>query len=148
MKTLILGIGNTICSDDAVGIHVARALKEKIRCAGLEIKETSEAPINLLDVMVDYEKVIIIDSIHAKDGTPGQVYRFTQRDLNKTSIPSLSHNVALPRIFSLGKRMGLRMPEHTVYYGIQIEEVSFGEELSPKIKEAIPKAVKLVEKEV
>jgi hydrogenase maturation protease len=148
MKTLVLGIGNIICGDDAVGIYVARVLKEKIQYAGLDIKETSEAPLNLLDVMVDYEKVIIIDSIHAKDGTPGQIYRFTQNDLNKTSISSLSHNVGLPRIFSLGEGMGLKMPVHTVYYGIQIEKASFGEELSPKIKETIPKAVKLVQKEV
>ena len=47
MKTLVLGIGNPILTDDGVGIKVAQKLKEKN--PELEVVETSEAGIAILD---------------------------------------------------------------------------------------------------
>ena len=61
MKTLILGIGNPILTDDRVGIKIARKLKEEK--PELEVVETSESGISLLDFIVGYNKLIIIDSI-------------------------------------------------------------------------------------
>ena len=61
MSTLILGIGNPILTDDRVGIEIAHKIKEDN--SKLEVIETSEAGISLLDLVVGYDKLIIIDSI-------------------------------------------------------------------------------------
>jgi hydrogenase maturation protease len=61
MKTVILGLGNPILTDDAVGIKIAQKLQEEN--PKLEVIETSEAGIALLDLITGYDKLIIIDSI-------------------------------------------------------------------------------------
>jgi hydrogenase maturation protease len=61
MKTVILGLGNPILTDNAVGIKIAQKLKEE--SSKLEVIETSEAGIALLDLIMGYDKLIIIDSI-------------------------------------------------------------------------------------
>jgi hydrogenase maturation protease len=72
MDTLILGIGNPILTDDRVGIKIAQKLKEEK--PELEVVETSEAGITLLDLIVGYNKLIIIDSIKTEKGKPGDLY--------------------------------------------------------------------------
>lgn len=61
MKTVILGLGNPILTDDAIGIRIAQKLKEKK--PKLEVIETSEAGMALLDLITGYDKFIIIDSM-------------------------------------------------------------------------------------
>ena len=40
-KTLILGLGNTILSDDGAGIYVAREIEKCIRNKNVVVKEAS-----------------------------------------------------------------------------------------------------------
>ena len=54
MKMLILGVGNPILTDDGVGIKIAHKLKE--RNPELEVVETSEAGIALLELIAGYDK--------------------------------------------------------------------------------------------
>ena len=53
MDTLILGIGNLILRDDGVGIRIARKLKEE--SPELEVIETSEVGLTLLDLVIGYD---------------------------------------------------------------------------------------------
>jgi len=61
MKEIILGIGNPILSDDGIGIYIARKLKEEN--PNWEIVETSDAGFRLIDLIIDYERAIFIDSV-------------------------------------------------------------------------------------
>lgn len=74
-KTLVLGMGNTIRGDDGVGIKIIEALKGQLDSSAVEIKQTHESGINLLDKIAGYEKVIIIDSIKSESGMIGDIYR-------------------------------------------------------------------------
>jgi len=71
MKTLILGVGNPILTDDSVGICVANEI-EKFSLPNVEVIETSLAGISLLDYVVEYERLIIIDSIKTEKEIPAQ----------------------------------------------------------------------------
>ena len=64
MTTLVVGLGNPIMGDDAVGIHVIRRLKEKNTAKlGMEYKELSLGGLRLVEEILGYEKVFIIDSV-------------------------------------------------------------------------------------
>ncbi|GAH29444.1 unnamed protein product, partial [marine sediment metagenome] len=93
MNTLILGIGNPILTDDGVGIKIARKLKEGN--ARLEVIETSEAGIALLDLIAGYDKLIIIDSIKIEKGKPGDLYRLELEDLKPSKDFSSSHGIGI-----------------------------------------------------
>jgi hydrogenase maturation protease len=87
-KTLVIGLGNPILSDDGAGIYVAREIKK--RCKGLShiaIIETNQGGIGLLDLMAGYERVIIVDSIKTEENTPGKVYRLRVEDLGDMWSP-------------------------------------------------------------
>ena len=68
MNTLVLGIGSPILSDDAVGLKIAQKLGEQK--PGVEVEQTNEAAIALLDLITGYEKLIIIDSIKSFTASP------------------------------------------------------------------------------
>jgi len=68
MKTLILGMGNPILSDDGIGIWVARALEGELSGGEVTVMETSMAGLNLLELMADYDRAILIDAIKTGKG--------------------------------------------------------------------------------
>ena len=69
-KTLILGLGNPILSDDGVGLWIARRLGEKL--LGIEVREEAIAGISILDVVQGFPRLVVIDSIMTEGGLPGQ----------------------------------------------------------------------------
>ena len=69
MRRLVLGIGNTIMGDDGVGIYVARMVKDRTRSqADLQFKELGVSGFNLVEEILGYDEVIIVDSYASTDG--------------------------------------------------------------------------------
>ncbi|MFH1413257.1 MAG: hydrogenase maturation protease [Candidatus Omnitrophota bacterium] len=148
-NTLILGIGNTIRLDDRVGIEVVRRLAEKITLEDTHIKESSEAGFNLLDLILGYQKLIIVDSIQTKDGKSGDIYRLTKSDFTFSLDPCFSHNSGLARVFAWAERAKLPVPKDIIFYAIEIKKCDiFGEGLTREVEMAIPELIKLIEEEI
>ena len=148
MKTLVLGLGNPILSDDSVGFRVAQALEGRIG-QDVTVLETGLAGLSLLDLLVGYDRVIIIDSIQTKGGKVSQVYRLDAGDLAATRHAVSPHDVDLATALELGKRVGLAMPREIIIFAIEVEDVTtFSENCSPRVTEAIPKVVELVLQEL
>jgi len=137
MSTLVLGIGNPILADDGVGIKVARKLKKGN--PELEVIETSETGIALLDLIVGFDKLIIIDSIKTEKGKPGDLYKLDLEDLRPAKDLSSSHGIGIATAFELGKELGYEMPEHISIYAIGIKDNStFGEDCTQEVEAKIP----------
>ena len=137
MKTLILGVGNPILTDDGVGIRIAQKLKEEK--PELEVIETSESGIALLDLIAGYDKLIIIDSIKTKKGKPGDLYKLELEDLRPAKDLSSSHGIGIATAFELGKELGYEMPKHISIYAIGIKDNStFGEDCTQEVEAKIP----------
>jgi len=146
MRTLILGIGNPILTDDGVGIRIAQSIKEEK--PELEVIETSEAGIALLEEAVGYDKLIIIDSIKTEQRKPGEVYKLGLEDLKPSGYFSSSHGVDIATAFELGRKLGYRIPKYISVYAVEVKENSnFGEECTKVIKERIPFITKQIIKE-
>ena len=75
MKTIILGLGNLLFTDDGAGILIARDLKKRIDQKDITIIEDTIGGLDILDKIAGYEKAIIIDAIQTPRGCPGSVYR-------------------------------------------------------------------------
>ncbi len=146
MNTLILGIGNPILTDDRVGIKIAQKLKEER--PELEVVETSEVGITLLDLIVGYNKLIIIDSIKTEKGKPGDLYKLELEDLKPVKDFSSSHGIGIATAFELGQRLGYSMPKYTSIYAVEIKDnTTFGEKCTREVKEKIPFIAKQIIKE-
>ena len=150
MKTIILGVGNPILRNDGVGVHVAEELKKMINRPDVKIDSAFTGGMNLLDLIVDHDRAILIDAVKRSDRKPGDVDLLPIGELSAfhTCNP---HDVSLPQAIELARRLGeKRVPKDIKLVGINIGELSceFGEELSGEIKKAIPKAVEIVKEEV
>ena len=143
MNTLILGIGNPILTDDGVGIKIAQKLKEGN--PELEVMETSEAGIALLELIAGYDKLIIIDSIKTGQGKPGELYKLELEDLKPPMYFSSSHGIDIATAVELGQRLGYRMPKYISLYAVEIKDNStFGEECTKEIEGRIPFIIKQI----
>ncbi len=151
MKTRIIGLGNTILSDDGVGIYAVREVARRLpACAGaVDIVETEMAGFALLDLMSGWERVILVDSIQFDDLAPGTVVRIDPADL-RTSLRLRSvHEIDLPTALGLGRRLGLPMPREIVIIAIQAEDPrTFGETLTPSVAGGMDRVVGLVLEEI
>ena len=137
MNTLILGVGNPILTDDGVGIRIAEKIKEER--FGLEVVETSEAGIALLDLMAGYNKLIIIDSIKTEKGRVGELYKLELEDLKPSGDFSSSHGIGIATAFKLGQRLGYSMPKFVSIYAVAVKDnTTFAEECTKEIRERIP----------
>ena len=148
-KTLILGLGNSLLSDDGVGLTIATELKNRLNKSDITVMETSVAGLSLLDLLVGYDRAIIIDAIQTLDGKPGQIYRLDPEAFNTTRRTISPHDVNFTTALEFGKKVGLPLPQEIVIFAIEVSDVStFGEEYTPQVKLAIPTCVEMVLREL
>jgi hydrogenase maturation protease len=149
MKTLVLGIGNPILSDDGVGIKVAHEVGGKLNDPQVTVAETSAAGLSLLDSIVGYDKVIIIDAIQTEKGRAGQIYRMGTEDFSLTKHFSSPHQINLATALELGKMLNLAMPQEITVFAVEAKDItSFSEKCTPEVEQAIPEVVKMVLQEL
>ena len=149
MKTLVLGLGNLILSDDGAGIRVAQEVGKQLNDPQITVSETSAAGLSLLDSIVGYDKVIIIDAIQTKKGQAGQIYRMKSEDFSFAKHFSSPHQTNLVTALELGKVLGLVMPQKITIFAVEAKDIaSFSEKCTPEVERAIPEAVKMVLEEL
>jgi hydrogenase maturation protease len=149
MKTLVLGIGNPILSDDGAGIKVAHEVGGKLNDPQVTVAETSAAGLSLLDSIVGYDKVIIIDAIQTEKGRAGQIYRMGTEDFSFTKHFSSPHQINLATALELGKMLNLAMPREITIFAVEAKDItSFSEKCTPEVERAIPEVVKMVLQEL
>lgn len=150
MKTLILGLGNPILSDDGIGNRIAQELEGRLACRqDITVAETSIAGLSLIDLLAGYDRAIIVDAIQTSAGKPGQIYRFTSDVFDDTRHVSSPHDVNFATALELGKRLGMALPEQIIIYAIEVSDTStFGEKFTPAVDEAIPECIDMIIKEL
>ncbi|NWF77197.1 MAG: hydrogenase maturation protease [Chloroflexi bacterium] len=149
MKTLVLGLGNPILSDDSVGIKAAQEIGKRLNNPQITVAETSAAGLSLLDSIAGYDKAIIIDAVQTKNGKAGQIYRMGPEDFSYTKRFSSPHQINLITALEVGKMLGLVMPQKITIFAVEAKNVTnFGEQCTPKVEQAIPKVVEMVLQEL
>jgi hydrogenase maturation protease len=149
MKTLVLGLGNPILSDDGVGIKVAHEVANQLNNPQVTVSETSAAGLSLLDSIVGYDKVIIIDAIQTGKGQAGQIYRMGAGDFSFAKHFSSPHQINLVTALELGKMLNLAMPQEITVFAVEAKDItSFSEKCTPEVEQVIPEVVKMVLEEL
>ena len=151
MKTLVVGLGNPILTDDGVGIYVVRELAAQGQPDGVDVAEASVGGLRLLDVLRGYERVILVDAIQTRDGSPGDIYRLHPDELRVSMHAGSTHDLTLPGALAFGRGLGMTLPtdDNLAIVAIEVEDVlTFCEECTPTVSETIPRAVEAVRAEL
>lgn len=152
VTTLIVGLGNPILGDDGIGWKVAEAVNARLmadngRFPAIEVDCLSLGGLSLMERLIGYQRVIIIDAIQTSSGQCGDVYT-----LNLNALPDLSaghttavHDTSLQTALQLGRTMGAILPDDIQVVAIEAERVyDFSDELTPPVAAAIPAATQTV----
>jgi hydrogenase maturation protease len=153
MKTLLLGMGNPILCDDAIGIRLARAIAERLGPRdGLDIvEECSVGGLNLVDVMTGYDRVVVLDSIITEGGVPGTWFAFDARSLRETLNLRNVHDVNFATALELGRTMGTSLPtdERIRVFTVEVADtLTFSEAMTDTLEAALPELVDEIGAEV
>ncbi len=152
LRTLVLGLGNPILTDDGVGIHVTRAVASRVTSEpgpgdGVCFAEASVGGLRLLEVLTGYDRVILVDAIQTPDGLPGDICQLSPGDLQSSLHAGSTHDLSLEGALAWGRLSGLALPnDHNIrIVAIGTEDVlTFGEGCTAEVATAVPRAVELV----
>jgi hydrogenase maturation protease len=144
---LVLGIGNILLRDEGVGVRMIERMQKMHLPDDVELVDGGTAGADLLDVLAERKKVIVIDAVQA-DCEPGTILRFTADDLIRPDGVGMSlHELGLGEALTMTKQLGCA-PEDVVVFSIKPRDISCGLELSDQISASVPKVIELVLEEI
>ncbi len=152
MKTLIIGLGNPILGDDAVGWKVAQQVAQRIEgYQNIEVDFLSLGGLSLMERMTGFKRVILIDAIYTRQQPVGTLTAFPLSVLPDptTGHTTAAHDTSLRTALSVGRSMDIPLPDDDNVQVVAIEAKNvhdFSEKLSPLVAAAVPRAVETVMK--
>ena len=157
MKTLVVGLGNPILTDDGVGVKVAYAVEHALQSGAqgepaadeITVTEACVGGLRLMELMVGYGRAIIVDAWTGQaDTAAGDILRLTLDDLRRlspTQHTASAHDTTLATALDAGRAMGMPLPDEVIIYAVTVENVlDFGEEMTPAVAAAVPRLVTAV----
>ena len=148
-KTLILGVGNYLMSDDGLSVHVL----ERLQNSGLipdevEMVDGGTCGLDLLRYLEGVTNLIIIDAVNRRGGVPGTIIRLEGDQVPAyLSLKISPHDIGLPDLLATAKLRDL-YPEHIVVLGIQPASLEISVTLSPQVEEKIDTLIDLIVQEI
>ena len=144
---LLIGIGNEYRSDDSIGLHVIRALKERKLPDTVSVESSGDGA-ELIEMFSSVRMAILIDAV-SSGGNPGTIYKF---DAHKQPIPA-QLSFQSTHVFSVDEAIELarvleQLPPILIVYAIEGENFSTGIGLTSKVERAVQKVVEQVCSEV
>ncbi len=149
-KTIVIGVGNLLLTDEGVGVHAIRELQKEKIPPGVELIDGGVAGIGLIDLFQGAEKLILIDAAEMAL-PPGTAVRFTPEEIRSRADAEpprfSSHEVGLLEVLELVGALG-QCPPEVVIIGIQPKEIAWGTDLTPDVNASLPRVVSLVLEEI
>lgn len=147
VRSIVIGLGSPDRGDDAAGLIVARALAGRVP-PGVELREVSGDPLELLELWTGHEEAIVIDAVDS--GAPaGTVHRFDGRHLPGPESVRLfsTHAWGLREAIGLAQALD-RLPATLVVIGIEARHYARGDRVSETTRDAVDPACRFVLKEL
>jgi hydrogenase maturation protease len=144
-KTLLLGLGNDILGDDAIGLRVAAAAGERLSDReDIQVHLSGEMGLSLLDQIVGYNGLIIIDAVQTHSAPPGFVHDLEETDL--PVLPSFSpHFAGVGELLALGRELSMAVPGWVRIFAVEVvDPFTVNSEMTPMLQAAFPEIVRQV----
>ena len=136
---LILGLGNDILRDDAIGLRVARRLAAELGPdSTIDVRETTEMGLVLLDYLAGYARAFVVDAIITGSAAPGFLHELSPSAL-RTLTNRTPHFLGVAETLALGRELGLEMPSEVRVFAVEVEDpFRLGTEMTPALEAALP----------
>ena len=144
-NTLVLGIGNTLLSDEGLGVHLLNYLRIHYPdVPGVTYLDGGTLSFTLAADVEDCDNLVVLDAAQL-DAEPGTVRLLVGADMDafighgKRSV----HEVGLADLMTIAMLLN-RLPANRALLGIQPAELGWGETTSEAVSAVIPEAASRV----
>lgn len=139
--TAVLGLGNPVLGDDAVGLKVAAAVEvllEREPIAGVCVMTSTRAGFELIDLLKGYDRAVLVDCLCEPQGRPGSVRRLSLSHFNGSARLVNAHGLNVCEAFSLAAQLGIKMPSEVEILAVEAADAyTLGEELTPEVAASV-----------
>jgi hydrogenase maturation protease len=145
-KTLILGLGNVLMTDEAAGAAVLKALGPlAAKDPDIALMDGGTLSFTLAGPIGDAAQLIVVDAarMHQPPGSV-RVLEGEAMDDQLSKHANNVHEVSLADLFDIA-RLTDSLPSRRALIGIEPEQVDWGSELTPAVAAAVPRAVAEIE---
>jgi len=140
---LILGYGNPLRGDDALGQIAVEFLAERFGgVEGVHVRAVHQLTPDLAEILARYESAVLIDARHAEPA--GQVFVEEVRAAERPPSGAFSHYVTPEELLLVTEKLYGKRP--CVYLaGVTATAFEVGKPLSEVVREAMPRLYERVE---
>ncbi len=145
---LVVGLGNPLLGDDGVGWVIVDELERRLAVRGgspgVEIDRLSLGGLRLMERLLGYARVVIVDAFSGGGDPPGHVRLQPLSAVPDASAGHLgsAHDASLSTALAAARALGATVPEEVLVLTVGARSVmTFTEELTPEVAEAVGPAV-------
>ena len=154
MKVIIIGLGNPVLTDDAVGIRISELLETKLpditfpENTDVSIEQNESGGWDILDLVVGFDVMILIDALIGKSLKPGELRWYSDKVFTSIRLSGV-HTMDVFSAIEYGKNLNLKVPEKILVLGVGVNDVlTFSEKCTPEVEAAIEKGKNEVIEEI
>lgn len=141
-RIAVLGLGNLMRTDDAVGMLALQALRSDPRLPpAVALIEGGTLGLDLLHPLDGVTHLLAIDAVDA-GVPPGTVLRFSSHELADLPISKSVHLLGFSDLIGAMRLTGTE-PDDIVVLGVQPEVIGWGTELTDRVNAALAQLVDL-----
>jgi hydrogenase maturation protease len=143
MRTLVLGLGNLVHSDDGVGIHAIQRLQrdEKVP-PEVVLMDGGTQGLSLLPHISGFERLLVIDAVDVGQ-PPGTLIRLEGDAIEKLPGKPSVHQLGFADLMITLKLLG-DSPEEVIVIGVQPQSTEWSVELTAPVRESLDELIALV----
>jgi len=137
VRALILGLGNALMTDDALGVLAVEELQSRYRFpAGVRVVDGGTLGLDLLPLLEGVDRLLLVDALQM-GAKPGAVFRLAGEEVPRALASKLSvHQMGAQDLLALAELRG-HLPGELVVWGVQPRSVEVGLKLTPPVAAAL-----------
>jgi hydrogenase maturation protease len=136
----LLGLGNEILGDDALGIRVAREAQARFGNE-VEVISSAQSGFYVMDELLGVRRLLVVDSIQTGVAKPGTFYLLDEHAIRPAPAVA-SHSFGVFEVLAVARRLGLPIPAECVILAVEAADcTTVGGSMDPDVEAAIPVVV-------
>ncbi len=143
MRAVVLGIGNTILSDEAAGVRAVELLEQRYQVSdNVLVIDGGTSGMEMIEDLSNLDFLIVIDVVKT-GAAPGTVVKIAGDEIPVFFRRKLSpHQIALPDVLASLELLGT-MPKEIIVLGVEPISLELGLEMTPTIAGQVPALVEM-----
>ncbi|RJT28065.1 HyaD/HybD family hydrogenase maturation endopeptidase [Buttiauxella izardii] len=144
MSILVLGIGNLLLGDEAIGVRIVEVLEQRyLLPPHVEVLDGGTSGMDLLDVMANRDHLIVADAVLTGD-EPGSVVMLHDDEIPAMFTRKVSpHQIGLADVL-MALRLTGEFPARLTLVGVVPQTLEPGIALSPVVQQALEPALQQI----